>query len=244
MPGIFLIAGGVGITPVMSILRTLARQNWEKPVFFLFAAKTEHDLIFRKELQTLAEKIRQIRLFLTLTREPIASSWSGRRGRIDNAMLIESVPNLRELSVFRCGPNDMNDGVRATLERLGVPRDQIRTEVFSGRKSKTLSEPANGNDSMDATSGQVAQMNGTTTTIQFARSQVVTACERGMSVLEAAEQCGIDIPFECRSGICGQCKVKVLSGSIRMDCEDALSRSENSRASFWLVRLNPFPTSR
>lgn len=82
-------------------------------------------------------------------------------------------------------------------------------------------------------------MKGTTTTIQFARSQVVTACERGMSVLEAAEQCGIDIPFECRSRICDQCKVKVFSGSVRMDCEDTLSRSEKSAGIILACQTQP-----
>jgi len=201
----------------------------------------ERDLIFRSELQTLAENNPQIHLHLTLTREPFESSWRGHRGRIDGATLTDFIPNLRELPVFLCGPNDMIDGVRATLQGLGIPHDQIRTEVFSGRKSSPSSEPAKGDNLLSAKSGEAAPMKVVATTIQFVHSQRAIPCEPGMSVLEAAEQCGIEIPFECRSGICGQCKVKGFSGSVRMDCEDALSRSEKSEG--YILACQAHPTS-
>ena len=133
------------------------------------------------------------------------------------------------------------DGVRATLQGLGIPHDQIRTEVFSGRKSSLSSEPAKGDNLLSAKSGEAAPMKVVATTIQFVHSQRAIPCEPGMSVLEAAEQCGIEIPFECRSGICGQCKVKGLSGGVRMDCEGALSRSEKSEG--YILACQAHPTS-
>ena len=64
--------------------------------------------------------------------------------------------------------------------------------------------------------------------IRFIRSQIQTAIASGTTILEAAEAAGIDLPFECRSGICGQCKLSLTEGQVQMDCQDALSASEKA----------------
>jgi glycine betaine catabolism B len=65
--------------------------------------------------------------------------------------------------------------------------------------------------------------------VTFARSQVDAPVSADATVLDTAEEAGVDLPWECRSGICGTCKVRLLAGSVRMDAEDALSPAEKKQ---------------
>lgn len=234
--GALLIAGGVGITPVMSILRTLIREQWTQPIFFLFAAKTERDLIFRQELEQLSRDFPHLQVLITLTRETTNGNWSGLRGRIDAELLSKHIPTVHQLPVFLCGPNEMMDFVRGQLVSLNVPTHQIHTEAFGGTKSKAAGESNSTASFVNAMTAPAAGSStteetgeGMLATIRFLRSGRVVRVESDQSILEAAEQCGLDIPFECRSGICGQCKVQLVTGNVRMNCEDALSKSEKQK---------------
>lgn len=128
--GLVLIAGGVGITPMMSMLRTLAHQRDRRPHRLVVAARTTADLLFRDEI----EELRQ-RLDLTvveLLREPPAG-WSGARGSVDSRLLDSVLPGpfrRNQLDYFICGPPALVNDVLAELDALRVPRPRIHTEQF------------------------------------------------------------------------------------------------------------------
>lgn len=128
--GLVLIAAGVGITPMMSMLRTLAHRRDPRPHRLVVAARTADDLLFRAELRQL-----QQRLDLTvveLLRQP-PPGWTGATGSVDEALLSSVLPGRfrrNQLDYFLCGPPAMVTDVLAALNALDVPHPRIHTEQF------------------------------------------------------------------------------------------------------------------
>ena len=250
-PGVLLIAGGVGITPLMSILRYLTDRAWSGEIYFLIVAKTENDLIFEDELRWLQRRLPRFKVSVTLTRCAGDSMWNGERGRATASLLGRFVPNLTHLPIFLCGPNEMMDATRELLSGMGVSPDQIKTEAFVSRTKGSpfsnvtsddstvdgaLEEPSVNSFSPEVVSAKHADL---TVSITFARSNILHNVTSELSVLEAAEAASIDLPYECRSGICGQCKTRLIEGTVVMDCEDALSPSEKSRGFILACQARP-----
>ena len=233
-PAVLLVAGGVGITPLMSIVRYLTDRVWSGDIYFLVIAKTERDIIFHDELQWLKARFPRLHICITLTRTEPESMWKGDRGRATAALIKRFVPNLNVVPAYLCGPNEMMDSTRELLMSVGIPSEQIKTEAFVSPVGNTeikdvpsdLSiQIGKRNDIAKATDKTSERK---TKTLTFARSGVDVEVSDDQSILEAAEEAGIEIPYECRSGICGQCKSKILKGIVAMDSEDALSPTEKA----------------
>ena len=128
-----LIAGGVGITPLMSILRYLTDQSWKGDIHFLYSAKSPQDIIFHQELDGLQRGFPNLRLHITLTRAE-GTDWDGRKGRITGEFLRQTIPDLAGRPVYICGPASMMEPTIQMLRELGVPADQIKSEAFVAAK--------------------------------------------------------------------------------------------------------------
>jgi ferredoxin-NADP reductase/DMSO/TMAO reductase YedYZ heme-binding membrane subunit len=225
---VVLIAGGVGITPLMSQIRYLTDISWTGDIFLVFSVKTERDIIFRDELQALRRRHPNLHLTITLTRDD-GSAWSGERGRITPALLDRAVPHIVDRPVFVCGPTEMIDSTRQALRDLGVPESAIRVESFASPSRAASSAPAAAASKPDApvtsaTEGPVSEE----ATVTFARSGKSASVSADQTVLEAAEALGLSINYDCRAGICGQCKVKLLTGRVVMDADDALDARDRA----------------
>ncbi len=233
-PAVLLVAGGVGITPLMSIVRYLTDRAWSGDIYFLIIAKTERDIIFHDELQWLKVRFQRLHICITLTRTEPESMWRGDRGRANAALLHRFVPNLTQVPAYLCGPNEMMDSTRELLMSVGIPSEQIKTEAFvSPIGSTEIKDIPPDLSSRNGKLGNIAESTsavsiGKNTTLTFARSNLEVEVNDNQSILEAAEEAGIEIPYECRSGICGQCKSKILKGSVVMNSEDALSPAEKT----------------
>jgi predicted ferric reductase len=128
-PGYVLIAGGVGITPMMSILRTYADRGDRRPILLFYANKTWEDAIFREEIDTL-----QQRLPLTVVHvlEQPPEGWSGEQGFVTAELLDSRLPaERRVLEHFICGPDPMRLAVERALYRLRVPLGRVHAERFN-----------------------------------------------------------------------------------------------------------------
>jgi len=130
---LFLVAGGSGIVPLMAMLRHHARASSAAregvPVRLLYSARTWDDVIYRDELERLAEAP-QVQVSLSLTRDAPAD-WRGYRRRIDRAMLEEvSWPASETPRVFVCGPTPLVESVSTLLVELGHDPARVRTERF------------------------------------------------------------------------------------------------------------------
>lgn len=126
--GCVFVAGGTGITPIMSMLRTLADRADPRPHLLLYGARGPDEFTFHEEIQALRSRL-DLRVVEVASRAP--ADWTGERGRIDRAMLQEWLPATKERYVyFVCGPKPLMDHVEDSLRRVGVPWPSIYTERF------------------------------------------------------------------------------------------------------------------
>jgi NADH oxidoreductase Hcr len=206
---LILLAGGIGITPLMSMLRhAVVSEPW-RPVTLLYSAATEDAFAFRAEIRAIAQAHPQVRAVLAVTRGGGGPDLYA--GRIDEALVRTVVPDASEAIALICGPQRMIDGMRTLMSSLGLPAERIRAEVFesvvaatSGRRRRGASAPAG----------------GTAHSVRCARTNASAAAAAGQSLLEAIEAAGIPIDSLCRSGICGTCRTRVLDGTVV--CESTL----------------------
>ncbi len=229
---VLLVAGGVGITPLMAMVRTLSNRRWKGRVDLVYSVKTKDDVVFAKELEELvAKRSTDLHVHLTLTREPEESGWKGARGAITHASIarVAGGASLAGVPIYLCGPEAMMDAMKAVFAELGVPPANVHLEAF-------VSPPRAPPPAADATVAEETReeakespARGRAVTVQFAASGISTSVEEGETLLDAAEEMGVDIPFDCRAGICGQCKTKLVSGRVVMDVQDALTADDRRR---------------
>ncbi|WP_027499834.1 ferredoxin reductase family protein [Rhodococcus sp. UNC363MFTsu5.1] len=128
-PGFVLIAGGVGITPMISILRTMADRGDRRPQVLYYASRSEDDITFDEELEELRR-----RLDLTIVHiiERPSAGWEGERGFLDRDILARHLPARHQsMQYFICGPAPMLAAVEDALTALGVPAERLHTERFN-----------------------------------------------------------------------------------------------------------------
>jgi 3-phenylpropionate/trans-cinnamate dioxygenase ferredoxin reductase subunit len=134
-PSLVFIAGGVGITPMLSMLRTLASDGDPRPILLVTAARTVDDLLCRGELHLLR---RRLRLWLVEVLSQPPAGWPGETGRVDAELLgrylfpqYSGIPvPLLKSDYFLCGPPAMVSGVLDALNKLGIPEERVHTELF------------------------------------------------------------------------------------------------------------------
>lgn len=224
---IVLIAGGVGITPLMAITRYLTDKNWKGDIYFVYCAKTPMDIIFRKELDDLKARFPNLRLFVTLSRAD-GTDWAGYKGRVSAEFLSRSIPDLASRSVYICGPDAMMTMSIQVLKDLGVPAEQIKSEEFIAAKhAETV--PADPGKTCVLAPEVLTLDDGVGAKLTFKQSAKSVALTPDKSLLEIAEEAGVNIDFECRSGICGRCKTRLLGGCVTMETQDALTAEDKSK---------------
>ncbi len=212
--GVVLIGGGVGITPMISVLRSLTDTAWEHGIWMVFAVRTPKDIIFEKELAYLQERHPNFHLQV-IVEETAGTGWQGETGRITAGQLAGFVPDLARRRVYLCGPAPMMDAVRATLHGLGVPDGQVLTELFS-----TPVEQLELDEAAALAAGACAS------SVRFRRTGKTVPVEAPQTLLDAAEAAGVKLDYSCRNGTCGTCRIKLVSGTVTMGHTDALLRSD------------------
>jgi predicted ferric reductase len=124
------VAGGVGVTPIMSMLRTLADRGDRRPLLLVYASRTWEDVIFREEIEGLEERL-NLRVVHVIEDPP--DGWEGERGYVTAGVLDRHLPQGREeYEYFVCGPDPMMDAVEVALhEEMGVPLGKIHSERYN-----------------------------------------------------------------------------------------------------------------
>ena len=211
---VVLIAGGIGITPMMAVVRSLCDRGWAGEMYLLFSVRRVQDIVFRDELAYLQARFANLHVRITVSDEP----WDGERGRITRAMIEGFVPSLARGPIMLCGPDSMMSSMRQILVGMGVPDAEIHQEAFVSPPEPKAGAPE-----------LIEEVPDGARNLKFARAGKAVELTNGLTVLEAAEECGVSIPFECRSGICGQCKTRLISGRVAMEVEDALTSSDKER---------------
>jgi ferredoxin-NADP reductase len=211
--GVALIGAGVGITPMMSVARYLTETGWSGKVSLILGFRAPRDFIFRDELEAL--KARNPNLSVTITMSnPGDEPWSGIRGRIDAALLTSAVPDVASRRAHVCGPPSMMDAVKAAVLGLGAGEAHVKTEAFG---TVTRDPSVKG-----ARSAQVAG------TVVFQASDTTARVPVDATILDVADDVGVFIDNACRSGTCGSCRVKLVSGPVSMAVKDALTEQDRA----------------
>ncbi|NLG26639.1 MAG: oxidoreductase, partial [Chloroflexi bacterium] len=122
-----LIAGGVGIAPMMSILRTMVDRGDTRPVTLLYGSRDWDNIAYREELAELEQRLK-LRVVHVLERAP--EGWQGETGFVTDQVLARHLPAAVDYHVFLCGPLGMLNAVEAALAKLNVPETRIHLERF------------------------------------------------------------------------------------------------------------------
>jgi len=127
---IVMLSGGIGITPLISICKYCTDMGLGTRVTLLYANRTKKDIAFRKELEELQERNKNLKVVFAV--EEPGEGWKGYVGRIDAGMVKKEVPDYMEAMFFTCGPPLMIDAMDKLLSELGVTRERIKKESFAG----------------------------------------------------------------------------------------------------------------
>jgi len=224
---IVLIAGGVGVTPMMSVLRYLTDLVWPGEIFFIYSARSTDEMLFREELEHLERRHPNLSvLCMAETRTP-GTSWLGPEGRLTRELLQEAVPDLGRRRVHLCGPPAMVAAMKALLQELGVRPEQLRTEAF-GPASLPVHEPLPEEVVAPPVKRPAKPAEVAPQTLTFSIAGISAPLPSEQTVLEAAEGAGVEIPYSCRSGVCGVCVVKLKQGAVTMAVEDGLDPADKA----------------
>ena len=214
-----LFAGGSGITPLMSILKSILAIEPESKITLVYQNRNENSIIFKEDLKQLIsehpERIAQI----DVLSQPVGD-WHGYRGRLDGAMASDLLMDIEGNKVssadyFICGPAGFMQTVFDTLIEFEVSDKHIHKESFySGEPTPKTKAPAKTDD-------QAHEVK-----IILDGEEYDVSVPPNKTILEAALDQDIDMPFSCQSGLCTACRGKLLMGEVNMEEDDGLSEEE------------------
>lgn len=194
------LAGGSGITPFMSMIREVAGRNLDRRIHLFYGSRTEDDVIFEDEIETICSRHRNITSTLVVS-DP-TRGYKGRTGFITANLMKSILGDLSGRMFYLCGPEAMYVFCRKELSSAGIPARKIRIEMYGPPKdvTKQAGWPAGiGKDSL-----VTVRISGGSSIKASSTEPLMNSLERG----------GIVIPALCRSGECSLCRTKLLSGKV------------------------------
>lgn len=218
------IAAGSGITPILSILKTVLAREPHSTFTLIYGNRHLRSTMFKEEIEDLKNRYMS-RLVLHYVFSGEHTDTPLTQGRLTQEKIGEFLRGLVPANsidhVFVCGPFEMNDDAEAALRAAGVPEERIHIERFGlakqaeGQVDAVVHEAKPG----DAEQARVVIVrDGLSREIEFRKDQP--------SILDCASAAGLEVPYSCTSGVCGTCRAKVLEGKVRMERNFALDKSE------------------
>jgi len=219
------IAAGSGITPIMSVIRTVLKSEPESQVTLLYGNRRSVDIIFRESLSWLKnaymDRFQWINLFTQENQEaPILN------GRINNRKGAELNKHLINIAAydefFLCGPEGMISEVSRGLRHEGIDESRIHYELF-------FASAEDARQAIEKHHARAREYAGLTTEVRVrsgGREVVFDLTADGENILDGAFDAGLELPYSCKGGVCATCKAKVLEGEVDMDLNHALSAEE------------------
>ncbi len=222
---VVMFAGGSGITPMFSIIKSLLTQEPESIVSLIYCNRDIDSIIFKDELSKWETKY-EGRLHVIHVLDNAPMNWQGYSGLLNHDMLkklFERIPDwgIEKTTYLMCGPEGMMKNVDSLLEQHNIAKDKIFKESFV---QGTIDKDAK-KETSAAVPGEVKTRE---VVIRYDGMEHKVTVKPSDTILASALDQGIDLPYSCQSGLCTACRGKALSGQVKLDEEEGLSQSERA----------------
>lgn len=216
-----LIGGGSGITPLLSILKSVLYYEPKSKVILYYGNYSEDSIMFRSELDELVKKHDQrFKIYYTLEHsDDNMKSYKGRINKDDLYNILNKDPGVREKDAeyFICGPAEMMEIIKHALISKNIPEAKIHIEYFTAPVHHEEYIP-------EGEEGDTVKERKVKVILDGNESEVDVPPD--MNILDAAIRSDLDPPFSCKAGICTTCRAKLYSGKVKMDEREGLSDAE------------------
>lgn len=206
---VVLAAGGVGVTPMLSMLNALVEANARQTIWFFYGVKDGSELVQGNQIRALAESHDNVNVVFCFSR-PRDSEELGKdyhvNGRVTIDLFKEKLGS-NNFAFYLCGSGPFMQSLTDGLRDWGVPGDKVNMEAF-GPSSLVATRPA----AVEQAAAPAASFS-----VEFSRSGKVLQSDNSRTVLEIAEANGIDLEYGCRAGNCGTCSIALRSGDVHYD---------------------------
>lgn len=195
-----MLAGGSGITPMMSMIREFISRDSDKKIHLIYICRTPQDVIYRRELESLAGRSDMFTFTMVISRPK--DNYRGITGHITAELLTSLLQNIHAKTYYLCGPTGMCNAAKSDLLTLGVRPGRIRQENFGESSDVT---------GMAGWPPEVRK--GATVTIKVVGGAAIDA-PVGEPLLNSLDRAGVSVPSSCHSGECSLCRVKLVAGEV------------------------------
>lgn len=215
-----LFAGGSGITPMLSIIKTILHTEPQSSIVLFYGNKDEASVIFKSQLEKLKADFPGKAKFIHILENQPTQAPELHKGLMTQEKIISLIENYVGLNLdnefFVCGPTVMMENVKAVLTALKIESKKIHIEYFSAATPliNTIKEENN-----SSTKSKVTVIYDDVET-NFELDSI------GKSVLDAAIDAGVDAPYSCKGAVCCTCRAKLVEGKVKMDANYALTEEE------------------
>ena len=217
---VIALAAGSGITPILSICRAILEGEPESTVLLCYGNRTRQSTMFIDDLWALKNRFRErLQLHFLFSQEPQESPLG--EGRIDE----ESIPKLIDAfsqdrlpdTAFVCGPDTMTASAQAALASLGVAPDSIHSERFGAPQRADSDSPGT-----DLGEPVPQQDEVSVTVLMDGHQQRFVMLDRQQTLVDAAADAGIELPYSCKGGVCATCRTHLQRGKVHMQANYGL----------------------
>lgn len=217
---VVLIGAGSGITPLISIAKSILKIEAKSRVILLYGNRDENNIIFKNKLDELSGQYGE-RLVVKYTLSQPLNGWTGETGRLNQSHILRLLEEIKGLAptqadYFLCGPDGLMDEAKSALAILKVPVERIHKESFA---TATTHHPVHEVE-------DDGSLNAQEVTVLYEGSEYKFMVEPHQTILEAALELDIDLPYSCQAGMCTACMGKCTSGKVQLDEEDGLTKAE------------------
>ena len=219
-----LFAGGSGITPINGIIKTILAVEKNSKIKLIYANKNEFSVIFKKAIENLANEHENLEVIYVYDQAP-ANFDDLHAGLMTRQKVLELVEHHDAINntdeFFVCGPTPMMNNITDVLQNLGIDKKKVHIEYFTTVLDDIAKEEAKSKPSESDFSGTASIK-----VILDGDEEEFELDANGDSILDAAIDAGLDVPFSCKGAVCCTCRAKVMEGKVEMDMNYALEEDE------------------
>ncbi|EIK94774.1 phenylacetate-CoA oxygenase subunit PaaK [Pseudomonas sp. M47T1] len=231
------VAAGSGITPILSIIKTTLEHEPHSHVTLLYGNRSSSGALFREQLEDLKNRyLQRLNLVFVFSREQQdVDLYNGRIDADKCQRLFSRWVDVKTLdAAFICGPQAMTETVRDQLKAHGMDARRIHFELFGAADDGHKRQAREAARQVDSAVSQI-------TVISDGRALAFDLPRNTVSVLDAGNAIGAELPYSCKAGVCSTCKCKVIEGEVEMDANHALEDYEV--AAGYVLSCQTFPVS-